>query len=177
VQFTNLAQNSDSRLFQNRLNCLIIYILLPLTRTIKVICLSHFLQFAPALKSGPTTLYRDRSIASYKTLYTLTCDLLATNLVPRHSYNPQNLVPGWQKPRHGLFITAVYQDITPIRHFCSQPPCPNQHKRHFIAGPLCLRYSQNTMTVNAQARVWQPPPRRPSPLSNTCFFACPVVSI
>jgi hypothetical protein len=46
-----------------------------------------------------------------------------------------------------LFITAVYQDFTPIRQFCSQPPCPNQHKRHFIAGPLVASDNDKTLYI------------------------------
>jgi hypothetical protein len=47
----------------------------------------------------------------------------------------------------------VYQDLTPIRHFCSQPSCPNQHKRHFIAGPLAASISEPNIkktTMNKQ---------------------------
>jgi len=38
-------------------------------------------------------LYRDRASTRNKTLCTLTCYLLPINLVPRHSYNSQNLYP------------------------------------------------------------------------------------
>jgi hypothetical protein len=51
-------------------------------------------------------MYRDRATTSNKTQYLLTCYLLAIELVPRHSYNSTNLVPGQQKMRHASLIAA-----------------------------------------------------------------------
>jgi len=42
--------------------------------------------FAPAIRTDYNCRYRDRASVSYKTLYTLTCKLLASKFVPRHSY-------------------------------------------------------------------------------------------
>ena len=95
-----------------------------ITRTIKGICLSHFLLFLPACGSQAgllhprqisNSLYRNRASASYKTLYTLTCYLLAINFVPlllvslardaaRHSY-----ITGYREPAAGsrMYCRAV----------------------------------------------------------------------
>ena len=87
--------------------------------------MSHFLQFLPAAclpvgRAGRCSCFQDRFVmpvpcdrasASYKTLYTLTCDLLTIKLVPRHSYNSIGFVPvpiaiDRKKMRHTSFIPA-----------------------------------------------------------------------
>jgi len=40
----------------------------------------------PAIKTNCKCWYRDRANASYKTLYTLTCNLLTIIIIPRNSY-------------------------------------------------------------------------------------------
>jgi hypothetical protein len=63
----------------------------PLTRSIKLIGSSWFLLLLLLPRQICNSLYRDRSSARNKTLYTLTCNLLPTSLVLRHSYSLQNL--------------------------------------------------------------------------------------
>jgi hypothetical protein len=61
------------------------------TRTIQVSCLSHFLLLLLHPRQICNGLYRDRASVLNKTLYTLTFNLLPIKLVPRHSYNSDNL--------------------------------------------------------------------------------------
>jgi hypothetical protein len=106
--------------------------------------------------TGPKTLSRDHSIASYKTPCALTCDLLSINIVPRHSYNSTNFVPGRQKMRHASFIPVGKGTLTR----CSNTAPTSIHsatQTPFIAGPLGLReVPTNRDCQRIKARVWQP---------------------
>jgi len=56
-------------------------------------------------------LYRDRASTRNKTLYTLTCYLLPISIVPRHSYNLQNLYPVGKN--HA--IASLHRDSFPAK--------------------------------------------------------------
>jgi hypothetical protein len=79
------------------------------------------------------SLYRDRASARNKSLCTLTCNLLPINLVPRHSYNSTNFVPGLQKMRHASFIKAGTR-LYFYSGFLFQPSFTQQHKRSLLPG-------------------------------------------
>ena len=124
-------------------------------------------------------LYHEKKLITYK-VCTATLNLL--NLV----------APGFAK-------SAPYPPCHRDRLPAKAPGLVNGWLRrvtltYFIAGPLYVRFTTSvnytTMTVTlhitqkaefsilcqdatAQARVWQPPPRHPTLLPNTCFFAYP----
>jgi hypothetical protein len=95
------------------------------------------------------SLYRDRASASYKTLYTLTCYLLASSFVPRHSYNSSGFIPGRQKMRHASFIPAGTRTL-PRFGFTAPASIRSATQTPFIAGPLGQIPTQSLVDNNAQ---------------------------
>jgi hypothetical protein len=71
----------------------------------------------------------------------MTCDLLAINLVPRHSYNPQTFVPGRQKTCHTLLPRPqkLYLDM---RGYCPPSVMRRVTLTYSTAGPLGCKVSR-----------------------------------
>ena len=80
----------------------------------------------------------------------MTCYLLARNIVPRHSYNSQNFVPGRQKMRHASLIPAA-PGLYPKAAFVLTTFTHSATPTNFIAGPLGGIPHTDFAQLNSQA--------------------------
>jgi hypothetical protein len=118
--------------------------------------------FTPASYNMINNLIPRSRLCSFKTLYTLTYDLLATTLVPPTSLRSYGARRDTRNVHKTLYLDGKNRAMVcslrlctgtqpPIQNFCSQPPCSNQHKRHFIAGPLAGIHHTYFAQLNSQA--------------------------
>ena len=90
--------------------------------------------------------------------YSLTCNfLLPIGTVQKHI---PALTQTATNPNHRAVICKVLKTWQLDWHINTLHITSKSHKLYSC-----------TKTPNAQARVWQPPPRHPTLLPNTCFFA------
>ena len=74
--------------------------------------------------------------------------LASIKLVPRHSYNSENLYPDSQKVRHGLFILVVCRDSAPKKN-CGH----NLHSQTNTNALYCRAVSKNAAGILASLSI------------------------
>jgi len=83
----------------------------------------------------------------------MTCFLLTTNFVTRHSYTPVSLYPDCKNTRHASFITAGTRTL-PRFGFCSPACILSATQTPHIAGPLGLTRSRIDNPNKKNSYLW-----------------------